>query len=97
MQYYQLPEQREAVDIWKRSDAKEHALPFLGYTVEESLEVTQIQDNITAYVSDMTNRFIMGLEPIENFDTTYLQTLEEKGLTRMLEICQQAYERYLKR
>ena len=97
MQYYQLQEQREAVDIWKRSDAKEHVLPFLGYTVEESLEVTQIQDNITAYVSDMTNRFIMGLEPIENFDTTYLQTLEEKGLTRMLEICQQAYERYLER
>ena len=97
MQYYQLPEQREAVEVWKRSNAKEHLLPFLGYMSDNDLEFVQQQENIKTYVTDMTNRFILGIEPMENFDSEYLETLQELGLQQMLEIYQQAYEKYIAR
>lgn len=97
MQYYQLPEQREAVDVWKRSNAKEHLLPFFGCAADDELEFMQQQENMKTYVEDMTNRFIMGIEPIEKFDGEYLTTLQELGLRQVLEVYQQSYEKYMAR
>ncbi len=97
MQYYQMPEQREAVEVWRNSNTLQYDLPELFLTVEEIQEVAQIQEALNGYVNDMTNRFLLGLEPIEQFDTVYQETLQALRLPRVLEIYQQAYTRHQNR
>ena len=67
---------------------------MLQLTNEEHEEAVSIEREITSYVNDMFFRFIIGAQDIEFFDS-YIDTLEQMELKRLLEIYQTAYERYL--
>lgn len=51
---------------------------------------------INDYYKEMFVKFVMGQEPLENFES-YRAQLENLGLSRTLEIYQAAYERYQSR
>ncbi|WP_199613831.1 extracellular solute-binding protein [Paenibacillus alkalitolerans] len=51
---------------------------------------------ITTYKDEMVNKFVMGAEPIDNFDV-YVKNIESMGLAEVLMIQQAAYDRYQKR
>lgn len=92
-QYYTLDGQIKAVDVWKSSEAAEHIMPPITPTSEESTEFSAIVNEMTTCRNEMTLKFILGTESLDNFDA-YVQTLNQMGLERALEIENAALERY---
>lgn len=91
-QYYLLEQQREANVNWSKAD---HAklLPPLTLTAEESSVTASIMNDVKTYRDEMINKFIMGAEPIENFDK-FVNTIESMGIDKVIEVRQEALERY---
>lgn len=91
-QYYVEPAQREANENWSKAD---HAklLPTLSLTAEESSKSSSLMNDATTYRDEMINRFIMGAEPLDNFDK-FVSTLEGMGIQEVVDIYQAALERY---
>ena len=90
-----LPQQKEAIQIWADGDTS-LILPSTTPTVEESSRLASITNEINTYASEMFNKFVMGQEPIENFDQ-YLEQIKNMGVDEAIEIQQAAYDRYLNR
>ncbi len=88
----------KSVDIWlQNQESKKHIVPAgVTKTTAESNEATALINSLQTYVQEMSLKFMAGEESLDKFDG-YLQTLDKMGLTRLLEIQQAAYERFLKR
>ena len=95
-QYYAIPQQQEALDIWGNSDMKSYQLPQITFTSEESSEIASIKNNVKTYVDESTIKFITGIDDLSKYDE-YVSNLKSFGADRMLEIYQAAYDRYMKR
>ena len=70
--------------------------PQVTYTSDEQAERSTLLTDITTYIQTMKAQFIIGETDIESGWQTYLDTLNAMGLERLLEIEQQAYDRYAK-
>lgn len=70
--------------------------PQVTYTVDEQSERASLVADIRTYIQTMKAQFIIGETDIESNWDTYLETLNAMGLQRLLEIEQQAYDRYAK-
>ena len=92
-QYYVLPEQKNAHRIWGDNDVKDYQLPRLIPSVEQSAELAKILAEADEYVDNMTVKFIMGIESIENFDS-YVDTINRFNIGRAIEIYQDALTGY---
>jgi putative aldouronate transport system substrate-binding protein len=90
-----LPQQQNALSTWMDVD-NENWLPPLSFTNDESARITAIMTDIYTYRDEMFDKFVMGLEPIDNFDN-FVKTIQGMGLQEALDIHQAAYERFLKR
>ncbi|MBQ7901841.1 MAG: extracellular solute-binding protein [Clostridia bacterium] len=95
-QYAQLPQQQAALVTWGDTDMKEHLMPNVSLTTEQQNELATVVENISTYMSEMISKFIMGVEPIENFDE-FRSQLKQRGLDKYLEYEQQAYDRFMSR
>jgi putative aldouronate transport system substrate-binding protein len=71
-------------------DWKIQSLPF---TDEESRNIRAKMADISTYVDEMVNRFIMGREPLSGFDK-YVATVKSMGIDDVLKIYNDAYKRY---
>lgn len=95
-QYAKLPQQQRAWETWSNTDAPIHTLPNLYVKDEELNEYAQKNTDIDTYADEMIMRFIIGAEPIENYDNMITE-LHNRGIDRVLEIRQSAYDRYLQK
>ena len=95
-QYAALPQQKKAWETWSRTNMKEHVLPHLYVKEDEVNELASLENAVSTYADEMCAKMVMGTEPIENYDNVVAQ-LKERGLDRILEMKQAAYERYLKK
>ena len=97
-QFYELDEQKEALDIWAMDyeASRPHREVCLSFTPEEAEEVSSIKAELDSYSSSMFAKFVTGQEPLEKFDS-FVDTMYKYGVERMLEIYNTAYARYLKR
>ena len=95
-QYASLPQQKEAIEIWSNTNVEEHLLPTTYMTVEESAEMSKKISSIQTYKDEMLLKFIMGIEPMENWDA-FTAELENRGVNDYIQCTQEAYERYLNR
>ncbi len=95
-QYYERPEQFEAIESWVNTNAKDHVVPTISATEEETSELAKLTNAIETYVDEAILQFIMGIKPISDWDS-YIQDLKDKGLERVLEIKNAQYQRYLTR
>jgi putative aldouronate transport system substrate-binding protein len=95
-QYLALPSQREAVDIWKKTDVDKYALPPITPTPEESSEFAKIMTDINTLVDEMTLKIILGVDPLDSFEK-YQEKMKSLKLDRALEIQKAALDRYNKR
>lgn len=95
-QYAGLPQQQNAIKTWLKTNAAKHVFPRVTLTPEESSEAAQIITDVNTYNSEMFMKFIMGVEPIENFDK-YVAQLKKLGIDKYIQIQQAAYDRYQKR
>jgi len=90
-----LPQQKEALQLWIQPDNKGW-LPTLSLTSEEASKFATIMNDVKTYNDEMFDKFIMGAEPIENFDK-FVEKLNKMNVQDAIKIEQAAYERYLKR
>lgn len=53
-------------------------------------------ENIGNYISEMTCKFITGVEPLTNFDT-YMDNLQKMGIDNLVALYQEAYDSFMNR
>lgn len=92
-QYLQRPQQREAVATWADTDAKEHLLPPLTLSAEESSEVAEIDTEIWTLVDESVAGIITGTIPLDTWDDV-VEEVKSMDLDRSLEIKQTALDKY---
>ncbi|MBR2180740.1 MAG: hypothetical protein IJ949_02490, partial [Oscillospiraceae bacterium] len=76
----------------------EHTLPY--FPVTEWIDLNDEEDKIiadkatgcTTYTKEMISKFILGQEPLSGYDT-FIGTLEEMGVAKILEAYESAYAR----
>ncbi|WP_199615927.1 extracellular solute-binding protein [Paenibacillus alkalitolerans] len=95
-QYMQLPEQREALEIWSNTDADKYSLGLSTPTSEEASELAKIMNDVNTLIDEMSLKIILGSEPIDAYDG-YMEKLKSLKIDRAIEIKQAAYDRYLNR
>ena len=97
-QYYQLPQQKSALDEWVKGydESMKHRIPNVTPSTDESSEYASIMNEVNKYVNQMITKFIMGVESFENYDA-FIKQIEKLNIKRAVEIQQSAYERYMKR
>lgn len=67
---------------------------FLKFTSEEQSVITNKFTDIQSYVNEMKSKFITGVEDIDTTWDEYVQGLEDRGLSDVLEVYQAAYDRW---
>lgn len=95
-QYYERDEQIEAMECWVKTNAKEHMIPTISATEEETGELAKLTNAIDTYVDEAMLQFIMGIKSLDEWDS-YVNDLKNKGIDRVLEIKNAQYQRYLSR
>ncbi len=94
---FTLPEMQEAVNTWRNNEGDKTRLPTtLAPAVEHASEYGRILTDLNKYSAEMMLKFIVGDTPFSEYDT-YLEELEKRGLSRLLEILQEAYDNYKNR
>lgn len=93
---YDYPQQEEAVKNLSVTQIDKYRMPYVTPKEEEVSEYTRLQTDIQKYAEEMLVKFVTGKEPLENFDA-YLAELEARGMSRLTQIQQEAYERYQSR
>ncbi|MRN55998.1 extracellular solute-binding protein [Paenibacillus monticola] len=95
-QFFALQTQRDAVGIWKNTDADKYNLPPITPTPEESSEYATIMNDINTLVDEMTLKIILGQEPVDQY-ASYVDKMKSLHVDRAIEIEQAALDRYNKR
>lgn len=65
---------------------------WLSFTEEEASRKAQLKDNIDPYMEEMLSKFMLGQEPISNWDN-FTKTLKDMGVYEVIEIYTNAYNR----
>lgn len=89
---YVLPAQKEASSLWATADY-DLLTPPLTYTESESARLSEINSDVETYVSEMTSKFIMGLESLDNFDK-FVSTINSMQIEEAVQIQNTALDRY---
>ena len=92
-QYYERPQQKAATANWKKNDWEKYIMPPVTPTADESSELAKIMGDITTYSDEMSLKFIMGVEPLSNYDK-YVAQIKSMGIEKAIAIYQAAYNRY---
>ncbi len=96
-QSYAYPQMKEAQAQWTKTEAKKHNIPqSITPTPEESKELAAITGKTNAYFAQMYVKFVMGVEPLENFDK-YVDEMKKLGIEKAIKIRQDCVDRYKNR
>jgi len=95
-QFFALQTQRDAIDVWKNTDASNYGLPPLTPTPEESSEYATIMNDINTLIDEMTLKIVLGTESVDKFEG-YVEKMKSLKLDRAIEIQTAAWERYKNR
>lgn len=95
-QYLVLPQQQAAIKTWSKNDAYKTMVPPITPTPEESAKLSKIDSDISTYVDEMRIKFIMGSEPLSNFDK-FVDQVKKLNVEEAIKIREAAVERYNKR
>lgn len=93
---WNYPAQEEASRIWNDTDFSFRYPPTVSLTPEESAELAGILSDITTYRDENVIRFILGTEPLDNYDK-FADTIRGMNIDRAIEIKQAAYDRLQQR
>ena len=88
-----FPQQNEAVEAWKKTDMSKHAMPLVTLTAEEAEEKSSIFADLDTYMWEMLYSFIMGTADLSEYDN-YVSRMKQLGVDRVVELQQQALDRY---
>lgn len=92
-QYYEYPQQKDALVQWQKTDYMKHMMAPVTPTSDESNQLAKIMNEISTYQDEMTVKFIMGIEPLNDFDK-YVAQIKKLGIDKAIAINQAALQRY---
>ncbi len=92
-QYFARPQQQDALSKWLDTDVADYFMPPVTIAEADLTEYSKLYGDISTYVDEMQVKFITGVEPLDNFDT-YLATLEQMGVKRVIELQQAALDEF---
>lgn len=85
--------EKECIDVWATGRTGESR--YQGkMTVAESAEYNQTASDIITASSEQALRFVTGERSLDDYDN-FLKEMENMGLSRLVELKQAAYDRYL--
>lgn len=90
------PEQVEAIKTWEESYDPSIVMPKTSLTADEAKKNANLMGDIAKYTEEVTNKIIMGMEPIEKYDEM-VQNLEKMKIGEAIAIQQAALDRYNQR
>lgn len=88
-------QQQKAVLLWGAS-SDSRKIPPVTPAGDESERLANLLNPIKTYADEMFVKFVMGQEPLENFDE-YVANLENMSLDEAINLKQEAMTRYLNR
>ena len=68
-------------------------MPPITMSVDESTRYSNIMSDINTYVNEMVLKFIMGEEPMENWDA-YVEKIKKMDIDKAIAIQEEALKRY---
>ena len=94
---YGTDEAVKAPQIWSEyNGAYSEKLPPITMTEEEVSIYSSIYSDIDTYTDEMRTKFIMGVEPLANYDK-FVEDIKAMGLQTIIDIQQAAVDRYFNR
>ena len=97
-QYYEFPEQKALLVNYVVPGASELILPAITATPEESRELNSIMAEINTYVDEMTAKFVLGTEPVNDATwNDFINTIRRMNIDKAIAIQNAALDRYKKR
>lgn len=94
LQYIDQPQQQAAMTSWTTSDVAKYDMPPVSVSENDAAEYSRLSGDINTYISEMTTRYIAGLEPLDTFESEYLATLKSMGVDRLIELKQTALDNF---
>ena len=82
-----------SIGTWLSNNDRAQELPPIEVTVEHADEYTRIMTEVNTYQDQMILGFIMGTEPLDNFDE-FVAELNELGIQTAIEYQQEALDLY---
>lgn len=87
-----------AFEVWANSRDNRDAYPYVAQlTIDETYEISKLASDYETYALECRDKFINGDMDIETEYETYEEQVRTMGLTRALEIKQDAYDRYMEK
>lgn len=96
-QQYMYQEQKEAIDIWAKTNAKDHIIvDYNAATTDEQSEIGKYLADINIHISENVTKFIMGIRSMDEYDS-FIKELKDLNIDKVIELKQKAYDRYEER
>lgn len=87
-----------AFEVWANSRDNRDAYPYVAQlTIDETYEISKLASDYETYALECRDKFINGDMDIETEYEAYEEQVRTMGLTRALEIKQDAYDRYMEK
>jgi len=83
----------DALEIWERQNDFAWNMPPVTLTADEGSEFARIMSDIDTLRDEMVVRFIIGTEPLDNFDN-FIDTVHALNIERAIELQQIALDRF---
>ncbi len=87
-----LKKVKEASVNYSLNADKSMLLSTVPTTIEEDEEISSYSADLDTYISEMYSKFIMGSEPLENYDS-FVKNAKKLGIEKIIKIKQKAYDR----
>ena len=89
---------KDAFGVWESSRDNRDAYPYVAQlTIEETEEISKLAADYQSYADECRQKFIVGDMDLETEYEAYEEEVRTQGLTRALEIKQDAYDRYMEK
>lgn len=95
-QFTATAQQKDAVKMWYSEDAVDESMPKITLTEEESSQIASIKTDLQTYADSYMLKVITGVESLDSYDA-YVDSMKKRGVDKLVEVYQTAYERYLNR
>lgn len=95
MQYYELPEQKDALQVWMQP-TNEKQMPPVTPTPDEGKKFSTVMADINTRFNEVFEKVWSGALPLDAWDT-FVKDLKQMGIDDAIKIQQAALDRYNKR
>ena len=83
----------DCLGIWSKDNDGAYAMPPATLSADEGTEYAQIMGDIETYVNEMVVKFILGEEPLSNYDS-FVEQVKSMNIDRAIELKQAALDRF---